>query len=295
MQLVTKYGLYESDRISFLPVENIIPNPEQPRKYFDPQALRELADSISRYGVLQPLTVRHRWRKYELVAGERRLRAAKLAGLAKVPCILLDIDIEDATLVTLVENLQRRDLNYIEEAQGLAHLIQTFNMSQDETARRIGKSQSSVANKLRLLKLPQDIQETLRKEGLTERHARALLRLGCNNDRREVLGHIVKECLTVAKTEEYIDWFLSGQKEVQPAPVPVPQSPKKNVKPLYVIKDIRLFLNTVDRGMNMMKQSGINANYGKDETDTDIVLTIKIPKSSVPLVTSAGEPKACRE
>jgi len=297
-QAVKNYGLYESDRIHLLPVEDIIPNPGQPRKHFDQEALQELADSILRYGVLQPLTVRARFRKYELVAGERRLRAAKLAGLARVPCIILEIDTEDSSLIALVENLQRRDLNYIEEAEGLAQLIRSFHMSQEEAARRIGKSQSAVANKLRLLKLPRDILDALRDAGLTERHARALLRLSGNEQRRDVLYHIAQGSYNVAKTEAYIDALLRGEPfpespdqeaatatQAATTAVAAPAAPmlkKKDAKPMYVLKDVRLFLNTVNRGMEMMKQSGIGASCGRAETDTELVLTITIPKAGHP-------------
>ena len=154
------------DGIVWLPAEEISPNPVQPRSRFDDQALEELSQSIRSYGILNPLTVRCRGGKYELVAGERRLRAARLAGLTEVPCILLDVNMEDASLIALVENLQRRDLDFIEEAVGLNRLIRMFGLSQEEAARRIGKSQSAVANKLRLLKLPRDVLEGLREHGL---------------------------------------------------------------------------------------------------------------------------------
>ena len=163
--------------ILYLRADELSPNPVQPRRRFDDEALAELSESIKTYGILNPLTVRLRGGKYELVAGERRLRAAKLAGLPEVPCILLDVNMEDASLIALVENLQRRDLDFIEEAAGINQLIRMFGMSQEEAARRIGKSQSAVANKLRLLKLPPDVLEALRENGLTERHGRALLRL----------------------------------------------------------------------------------------------------------------------
>ena len=279
MQLLKKYGLYQTDQIRFLSVRDIVPNPAQPRKHFDATALRELADSITRYGVLQPLTVRYRKRKYELVAGERRLRAAKMAGLSKVPCIVLDIDMEESSLIALVENLQRRDLDYIEEAEGLSKLIQTFDMSQEEAARRVGKSQSAVANKLRILKLPREMLGRLKERGLTERHARALLRLGSNRERYEVLEHIIENRLTVAKTEEYIDEYLTGfPTEVEVVSVSADSTKTPAPKPLYVLKDVRLFLNTINRGMDMMKRSGINAHVLQDETESDVVITIKIPK-----------------
>jgi len=275
MQLMKKHGLYQTDQIYFLDLSDIVPNPAQPRKYFDAADLRELADSISRYGVLQPLTVRRQGRHCELVAGERRLRAARLAGLAKVPCIILDVDTEESSLIALVENLQRRDLDYIEEAEGLAQLIQTFDMSQEEAARRVGKSQSAVANKLRILKLPRDMLDRLKQTGLSERHARALLRLGSNRERYEVLEHVVQHELTVARTEEYIDAYLS---------VPLPdleqEAKVQPPKPLYVIKDVRLFLNTIHRGIAMLKHAGLEAHVEQGGTDTEAVITIKIPRPS---------------
>jgi len=275
MQAVKKYGLYQTDQISFVPVDNIVPNPAQPRKYFDPEDLRELAGSIARYGVLQPLTVRCNNRKYELVAGERRLRAARLAGLGSVPCILLDVDGEESSLIALVENLQRRDLDYIEEAEGLCKLIQAFDMSQEEAARRVGKSQSAIANKLRILKLPRDMLLRLKQSGLTERHARALLRLGSNRERYEVIEHIVKHELTVARSEEYIDAYLASLASTpNEDTVPKIQPPK----PLYVIKDVRLFLNTIQRGVAILKQSGIDAQVEQGGTAEEAVITIRIPK-----------------
>ena len=279
MQLLKKHGLYQTDQIRFLSIRDIAPNPAQPRKHFDPAALRELADSITRYGVLQPLTVRYRKRKYELVAGERRLRAAKMAGLSKVPCIVLNIDMEESSLIALVENLQRRDLDYIEEAEGLSKLIQTFDMSQEEAARRVGKSQSAVANKLRILKLPREMLEKLKEQGLTERHARAMLRLGSNRERYEVLEHIIENRLTVAKTEEYIDEYLTGfPPETEVVSLSVDSTKPPPPKPLYVLKDVRLFLNTLNRGIDMMKRSGINAHVLQEEAESDVVITIKIPK-----------------
>ena len=173
--------------VIWLPVDELEPSPMQPRKNFPDGELQELSESIAQYGVLNPLTVRLRDGRYELVAGERRLRAARLAGLCDVPCILLDVSLEDASLIALVENLQRRDLDFIEEANGLSQLIKLFGMSQEEAARRIGKSQSAVANKLRLLKLPDDVLRSLRDNGLTERHGRALLRLQDENMQRAAL------------------------------------------------------------------------------------------------------------
>ena len=177
MPLLRRKGLFESNRVQFLPISTISPNPGQPRKYFAQDGLEELAASIQEHGVLQPLSVRRTSTGYELVSGERRLRASKLAGLTEVPCIVVNVDGQESSLLALVENLQRRDLDFVEEAAALSSLIQTYRLSQEEAARRIGKSQSAVANKLRLLRLPPAALSVLREHGCTERHARALLKL----------------------------------------------------------------------------------------------------------------------
>lgn len=272
MQLLKKRGIFDSQRIAFIPVNDIKPNPMQPRRVFDHDSLRELAESITQYGVIQPLTVRRKGKSYELVAGERRLRAARLAGLSTVPCIVIEIDMEESSLIALIENLQRRDLDYIEEAEGMALLIKTYGMTQEEAAMRLSKSQSAIANKLRILKLSPEILFLLREAKLSERHARALLRLKTNEDRLTCLEHVINNSLNVSKTEEYIEACLSGVEDKNC------EKPRKKNETKLVIKDVRVFLNTVVRGLDMMKQSGIDAKYGKDETETDIVVTIKIPK-----------------
>ena len=167
-------GLYENGRVLYLPVDVILPNPHQPRRTFVQAELEELALSIQELGLLQPLTVRRRDGRWELVAGERRLRAARLAGLDTVPCLSVQTDSQSSSLLALVENLQRRDLDFWEEALALRRLIDTFHLSQEEAARRIGKSQSAVANKLRLLRLSEDVLTLLRDGGATERHAREI-------------------------------------------------------------------------------------------------------------------------
>ena len=182
----------DSRKIVTLPVGAIRPNPHQPRRQFLPEDLEELSDSIRRYGILQPLTVRKTGATtFELVAGERRLRAAVLAGMDSVPCLLLNVDAEQSGLLALVENLQRKDLDFVEEAEGLRSLIRTYGLSQEEAARCISKSQSAVANKLRILKLPPDVLQKLRSAGLTERHARALLRLEEPEAQRAVLEAVI--------------------------------------------------------------------------------------------------------
>ena len=253
-----------SDRILYLSPDAISPNPDQPRRYFDPAGLEELADSIRALGILQPLTVRHTDQGWELVAGERRLRAATMAGLERVPCIVLQTDSQSSSLLALVENLQRRDLDFLEEALALDKLLRTYCLSQDEVARRIGKSQSAVANKLRLLRLPPNVLARLREGGLTERHARALLRLENDHRLEQAVEHILLHKLTVAQTDQYIESLLSPKK----------QKPHRT----YIIKDVRLFLNSVTRGMSMMRSAGVNACCQRQDTEDSICLTIRIPK-----------------
>ena len=261
--------------IVYLSTEDIVPNPVQPRKRFDGDGLEELSQSIRDYGILNPLSVRLRGSRYELVAGERRLRAARLAGLKEVPCILLDVNMEDASLIALVENLQRRDLDFIEEANGINQLIRMFGMSQEEAARRLGKSQSAVANNLRLLRLPPDVLESLRQNGLTERHGRALLRLPDEESQRAALLYILDNGLTVAATDAYIDALLEPEQE------PEPEVPKAEGRRTFVLKDVRVFLNTLSRSIDLMKQGGIDAGVHREETEDQLILTISIPKGKV--------------
>ena len=252
-----------------VPVDDISPNPVQPRKVFRDADLMELSCSIAEYGILNPLTVRLRNGRYELVAGERRLRAAKLAGLSEVPCILLDVGLEEASLLALIENLQRRDLDFIEEANGISQLIRMFGMSQEEAARRLGKSQSAVANKLRLLRLPQDVLDSLRSNGLTERHGRALLRLDSADKQRDALEQIIRRDMTVAMTDIYIDALLEAEKEQE----------KSEQKRTFIMKDVRVFMNTILHGLDLMKQGGIAAGMKRQETENELILTISIPKN----------------
>lgn len=277
MQALRSQTALRRGGIVYLRTDELTPNPVQPRKRFDDESLEELSGSIKSYGILNPLTVRLRCGKYELVAGERRLRAAKLAGLEEVPCILIDVNMEDASLIALVENLQRRDLDFIEEALGISQLIRMFGMSQEEAARRIGKSQSAVANKLRLLKLPNDVLESLRQNGLTERHGRALLRLPSPVAQRAALEYIVDNGLTVAATDAYIDALLSEPEEAERKDEEKPEKRRT-----FVLKDVRVFLNTLSRSIDLMKQGGIDAGIQREETDDSLILTISIPKARQP-------------
>ena len=248
-----------------LPISSIRPNPYQPRTAFEPAALQELSESIAHLGVLQPLSVRHTPAGWELVAGERRLRAAQLAGLATVPCLPVEADEQTSSLLALVENLQRRDLDFWEEATALRRLIDQFQLSQEEVARQIGKSQSAVANKLRLLKLPEDVVGQLRDAGLSERHARALLALPSPELQRQAAAHVIEKELTVARTEAYVDRLRT-------------QQPLRRAVPLYRIKDVRLFLNTVKKGLDIMRSSGMNTAMHREDCDDRIILTISISR-----------------
>ncbi|MGM9536747.1 MAG: ParB/RepB/Spo0J family partition protein [Candidatus Onthomonas sp.] len=288
MALTRRRGPFDSTRILYLPVWEIHPNPNQPRTVFSVKSLEELSVSIQEHGILQPLTVRRlEDRSYELISGERRLRAAKLARLETVPCILLKADDMESSLLALIENLQRRDLDFVDEALALEQLISTYHLSQEEAARRIGKSQSAVANKLRLLKLSPQVLETLRSNGLTERHGRALLRLPPEL-RSQVLETIIQQNLTVSKTEELVDHLLqppsptevpAQPEQPQPAPV-LADKPVPRRKPVLLVRDIRLFLNTINHSMEVMRRSGISASCGREESEDAITLTIVIPKSA---------------
>lgn len=260
-------GEFLSSRVRYIPINAVRPNPQQPRRSFDETALRELADSISAYGILQPLTVRDRGGVYELVAGERRLRAARIAGLREVPCLIAEVGEEDAALLALIENLQRRDLDYMEEAAAIARLIRRYGLSQQQAAEKLGKSQPTIANKLRLLRLSAPVIGCLRQYGLTERHARTLLRLTDPEQQLAAARHIGKRGLNVAQTEQYID-RLTAENRTEP--------PRR--RPTYVIKDVRLFLNSVERGVRLMQSAGVDAEVGRRDTEEEILLTIHIPK-----------------
>lgn len=259
--------LFESKRVLDIPVDAISPNPAQPRSAFSPAALNELADSIALHGILQPLTVRRVSDGWQLVSGERRLRAAKLAGLRVVPCLVAAVDQEESSLLALVENLQRRDLDFLEEALALSQLISTYRLTQEDAARRLGKSQPAIANKLRLLRLSPDALTLLRREGFSERHARALLRLPDDAAQLSAAQAVVSGGLTVAATEALVDRLLS------PAKPPAP-------KPKIILRDVRLFLNSLTKNLKLVQSAGIPAKCERSETEGEITLTITLPKCS---------------
>ena len=260
-------GAYEEKRVLRLGVEAIRPNPRQPRRLFDEGSLRELAASVRRHGVLQPLVVRRQIDGWELVAGERRLRAARLAGLETVPCIETDADGRESALLALVENLQRQDLHYFEEAAAIADYLRRTGSTQEEAAAQLGRSASAVANKLRLLRLAPECQTLLLERGLTERHARALLRLEDGEERLAAAKKAADRQWNVAQTEQYIERRLQELQAVSPAG-----------RRTYILKDVRLFLNSVDRGLRIVREAGVAAECLREDTEEEIVMTIRIPR-----------------
>lgn len=259
-------GLRKRRHVLELSVDAIRPNPMQPRQVFSEEALRELAASISAHGILQPLTVRRSGGTWELVAGERRLRAAKIAGLRTVPCLETEADDRASAELALVENLQREDLGYFEEAEAIAAYLRRTGCTQEEAAVMLGRSPSAVANKLRLLRLSPVCRERLGNAGLSERHARVLLRLEDETERLSALKHIADNHLNVAQAEQYIQRRLDA---IQSAP---------RQKRTFILKDVRLFLNSVDRGLRLIREAGVDAVTKRDDTEDAILLTIRIPK-----------------
>ena len=249
-----------------LPVSKILPNPSQPRKTFREDELQSLAQSIAENGLLQPVTVRKENGAYFLIAGERRLRASKIAGLKEIPAIIADCEQSDSAVLALLENVQRRDLQMFEQANAIVNLLREWEITQEEAAKRLGMSQSYLANKIRLLKLSPEEQHEILENHLTERHARALLKIDDMTLRQKVLKTVVEKKLNVAQTEEL------ALAVIQPKEV------KKKPRRTFVAKDIRLFINTIDHAVDAMKTAGIEAQTEKKETDDYIECTVRIPK-----------------
>lgn len=252
------------NRVVSIRLDNIRVNSAQPRECFDEAAIRRLAESIKQNGLLQPLSVRRGERGYELIAGERRMRALRSLGIESAPCIVVDADEQRSAILAIIENIQREDLNIFEEAQGIEKLIDRWGVSQSEAAERLGLSQSAVANKLRLLRLSEKERSIITEKGLCERHARALLRISDLEKRRRALSYIVSKGLNVSQSEKYVEKLLNSQG-------------KSNSK--FVFKDLRIFVNTINKAIDTMRSSGVMASAARGETETYIEYTIRIPKS----------------
>ena len=256
-------------RVMEIPIVQIKPSPWQPRRVFDEDALKGLAQSIKENGLLQPLSVRDLGGgRYELVAGERRLRALRLAGYTSAPCIPLETTAQESAVFALLENLQRQDLHFFEEAEGILRLVETAGMTQEQVADRLGKSQPTVANKLRLLQLSPEVRDIVTEKNLSERHARALLRLP-EALRGGALQRILNEHLNVAQTDRLVE--AMAEQVNRP-----PHAPRRSMP---VIKDVRLFFNTVTNAVSVMRRAGIEAVTSQRECEGYIEYVVRIPKA----------------
>ena len=255
-------------RILLIDPEKIKSNPNQPRQIFDPNEMLGLAESIRKNGILQPLSVRRKDDgELELIAGERRLRAALMLGLPEVPCIEVPADERRSAVLALLENLQRQDLNCFEEAEGIVRLIEEWEITQEEAAMRLGKAQSTLANKLRLLRITPSQRKRILESGLTERHARALLRIEDDDERGKALEYVAEKGLNVAQTDLMVENILNPVRRL-------------NQSHTMLIKDVRIFQNTVSKAIETMRRSGIDANSRRCETDDYIEYVIRIPRSA---------------
>lgn len=256
----------DKSKVVEIDLDRIRPNPSQPRRTFHEEELLGLSQSIRENGLLQPLLVRKTGDGFELIAGERRLRACRIAGLKTAACLISDCSPDQSAVMAMTENIQRSNLELFEEAEGIRRLIERWHVTQEEAASRLGKSQSAVANKLRLLRFSESERERIVSSGLSERHARALLRLEDQRLREKALSFVIEKKLNVRQTEEYVEKLLSGDKNT-------------NQKKTPVIKDVRIFLNTISHAIATMKQSGISAQTLQSETEEYIECVVRIPKT----------------
>lgn len=257
-----------SECVVYISPYNIEPNPYQPRKSFDYDSLYSLSESIKNNGVLQPLIVRDTGNgSYELISGERRLRASKIAGLTLVPCLIKNVEIKDSALFAILENLQRQNLNFFEEAESLCRLISDFGFTQSQIGKKLGKSQSSLSNKMRLLKIPSVLRKRIIDNSLTERHARALIKIDDIDTMDKTLDYIINNNLNVSQTEKYIDSVLNSYTHVS------------NKPKLRMLTDVRLFINSITQAVNTMTDAGINADLNRKEDENSIIFTVTIEKS----------------
>lgn len=266
MRLRSSENKKTENKILLIPQGDILPNPNQPRRRFDYDELEGLAQSIRANGILQPLLVRQLDDgKYELVAGERRLRAARLIGLTKLPCIVNEISESESAVFAVIENLQRSNLDYFEEAEAIALLMSDYRLSQEELCRKLGKAQSTISNKLRLLKLSEEMRYRISRAGLTERHARTLLSLTDEVQRARALSIIIDRHLTVSESESLVEQMLRKN-----------EAPKRQI--LKGFKDIRIFINTLNNAVDTIRRAGIDADSIKTETDEYVEYIVRIPK-----------------
>ena len=259
-----------------IPQAMIVPNPNQPRKRFDYDELENLAQSIRENGILQPITVRKREdKKYELVSGERRLRAARLVGMVKIPSIVINIDDKNSAMFSIIENLQRQSLDFFEEAEAIEKLVGEYAMSREEVAQKLGLAPSTVSNKLRILRLPEEMRFELARAGLTESHARALLMLEDDNQRARALSIIVDRHLNVAESERMINQMINRN--------------NRSRNPLRGIRDVRLFINTLNHAVDTIRRAGVEADAARSETEEYIEYVVRIPKSEQLRISLPGE------
>lgn len=251
-----------------VPIDKISLNPYQPRKIFDSDAIAELAKSIKEYGVIQPITVRRNYiGGYELVSGERRLKASRLINLTHMPCIVIDVTENDSAVIALLENLQRKDLTYWEEAEAMQHLIIDHKYTQEEVAVKLGKSQSAVANRLRILKLPESVKNILQENNLTERHARAILKVHDENDQLKILKQVCDNDLNVARTEEIVSKTIEK----------VEQERERETGKMMGVVHLRMFINTINKAVDVVQKAGVKVEANKKENKNFIEYLIKIP------------------
>ena len=266
-------GAKGSKRLVEVNVASIHPNPYQPRATFDEESIAELAQSIQQVGLLQPLLVRKVDDGYELVAGERRLRAVTSLGMEKVACIVQqDIEDESSAMMALIENLQREDLHYLEEAQCYQKLLETYGLTQEELANRLGKSQSSMANKLRLLKLSDEVKAAMTEKRLSERHARALLKLTDDKQRLDAVERIAEKGLSVKETEQMVEKTLNkAYDEKQDGAKPRP-------KLMRIVRDYRLFMNTINQAVNQLRESGMTVEVEQSDRADGVDIKISVTR-----------------
>ena len=253
-----------------VPIGQIFPNPYQPRKSFDEAALEELSASIAQYGVLQPLLVSPTEDgRYLLIAGERRLRASRMAKLTEVPVIISDYTNQQIAEIALIENLQREDLHFLEEAEGYEQLMEQFHLTQEAMAARVGKKQSTIANKLRLLRLSPAVRKVLVDAGLSERHARALLKLDDDAKRLEVLEVVVAKNYSVRQTEEYINKLLEDNQQ-------------EKRRRMVIVNDVRIYLNSIKQVVNAIKDVGIPVNMEQTVEGDEVIVSVRIKNQKKP-------------